>query len=128
MNKKQLAGLVLGVALMTPFGAISAEKTLSGNEIRKVFTNKTLIGDNYGKKITVHIFSGPNGEWWSQRQPPNIMKFGWSVNGNKHCKTEGGKKSCGTIVSRGESNVYYKFLKGKERFKFTIIGDGNKLE
>ncbi len=116
-------GVVAVGLIMFAYVADAADK-LSGADIREALTDKTIIGENYAKGITVHIYAGPNGEWWSQRNPPNITKFKWSVKGDKHCKG----KSCGEVVSKGEPGVYYKRLKGKERFKYTVIGDGNQLQ
>jgi len=115
---------ILVVGLISASPADAGSKKLSGDEIRAALTNKTLIGENYAKGITVRIFSGPNGEWLSQPGPNKIIEFEWSVKGDKHCKGRG----CGPVISKGEPNVYYKKMRGEERFKYTVIGNGNLLE
>lgn len=126
LTKFQFYGLVLAltIGLVAASPADAGNKQLSGEEIRAALTDKTLIGKNYAKGITVKIYAGPNGEWLSQPGPNKIIEFQWSVKGDKHCKGKG----CGPVISKGEHNVYYKKLRGKERFKYTVIGDGNLLD
>jgi hypothetical protein len=116
-------GLFLGMA-----GPTAADETwLTGEQIRAALSNKTLIGDNYAKGMSVRIYSGANGEWWSRSDRGKVTKFEWHVKGDEHCKEEDGAMGCGPVATRGEPGVYYKYLKGKLRFKYTVLGDGNKI-
>jgi hypothetical protein len=121
--------LVFAFLLITISNFSYAEsRKLSADEVKEVFTDKTIKGENYMKGMTVRIYAGPNGEWISNPGGMKMIHFKWSVNSSgEHCKKGKGQQGCGPVISKGEPNVYYKKLKGEERFKFTVIGDGNQL-
>jgi hypothetical protein len=123
----RIAAIVFGLVLGMAGPAAADETSLTGEQIRAALSNKTLIGENYGKGITVRIYSGPKGEWWSRSDRGKITKFEWQVNGDHHCKEEDGHMGCGPVVTRGEPGIYYKYLNGRLRFKYTVIGEGNKI-
>lgn len=103
-------------------------RELSAAEIRHAFTDKTIDGENYWKGKTITIYAGPEGQWIANPGGLKMLHFKWYVtSAGEHCKEGRGEHGCGPIYSKGEPNVYYKFVNGEERFKFTIIGDGNQL-
>lgn len=104
------------------------EKWLTGDQIRAALSDKTLLGDNGVKNIKVKIYSGAGGEWVSLNEKGKLTKFEWSVRGNDHCKEDDGQMGCGPIVAGDTPGVYHKYLKGKRRFTYTVIADGNQLE
>lgn len=120
-----ITGLLI---IVVSFFAHADSRKLSAEEVKEVFTDKTIIGDNYHKGMTTRIYAGPNGEWISNPKGSKMIHFTWFVDSDgAHCKEGKGKAGCGPIISKGEPNIYYKILRGEERFKFTIIGDGNQL-
>lgn len=112
-------------AVALPCGA--QETWLTGEQIRTALSNKTLIGENSMKGIKVQIYSGSDGQWLSLNERGKHTKFDWHVSGNEHCKEEDGHMGCGPIMAGEAPGEYYKYLKGKRRFKYTVVGEGNQL-
>ena len=126
-----MRGLIVATALALSVVAtpcLAQEKWLSGDQIRAALSDKTLLGANGMKNIKVKIYSGAAGEWVSLNERGKLTKFEWSVRGNEHCKEDDGQMGCGPIVAGDAPGVYHKYLKGKRRFTYTVIADGNQLE
>lgn len=126
-----MRALILATALALTVAATpcaAQEKWLTGDQIRSALSDKTLLGDNGMKNIKVKIYSGANGEWVSLNERGKLTKFEWTVRGNEHCKEDDGQMGCGPLVAGDAPGVYHKYLKGKRRFTYTVIADGNQLE
>lgn len=128
INKKFIS-VVLMFGLMG-FSSLTfaEERTLTGDEITAMFSDKTVSGHHaFKEKKTINYFSA-DGTFKRIRLDNDESAEGkWWVDGkNRLCKEKkGDKKTCRGIVD--DNGTIKKFKKKKHVWTYTKFEDGNKL-
>jgi hypothetical protein len=125
--------LVMGLVLAAGSSMVSAEKYMSGEELKKAFCGKTFLGENPEKGATFkvyytdkcdevihHFLSG------GSAGKTVTWKLRFSSDGG-HCVTYDGKEKCAKFVSVNDK-VYHAMRDGKVIFTRTNPTVGKHLD
>ena len=106
----------------------SAEKVLTADETKALFSGKTFDGYNEIKERSYKVYSAPDGTMIHQNAR-RTKKLTWEINGaGEHCAQFPKRNLCGKIVSMGDG-VYHKINKnGKHTNTLKNFAEGNNVK
>lgn len=104
-----------------------AEKYLSIDEVKALFSGKTFDGYNEIKDVEYQVYSNPDGTM-THKNAQRIKNFKWEVDDEgRHCAFLK-RKLCGKIVDKG-NGVYHKInAKGKHTNTLKNFREGNYIK
>ncbi|OOZ41037.1 hypothetical protein BOW53_05845 [Solemya pervernicosa gill symbiont] len=134
IRRKLLTFLItpLALVLLLPLQAqAQAGDSLSGDEIKTLFTDKTFDGVNHNSGSCFKNYASPKGaclvHYLSGKKSGETVEIAWKVKGDMHCCVKKGKNICGTITNEG-NGVYHKILEnGVHLQTYSNVNEGNQL-
>ena len=122
MKNKLLIAIITGLLAMTS-QLVLAEKVLSMDEAKALFTDKTFDGYNEKKGKSFRVYSSSDGTHVVQKKSGKIRKKTWKINDQgQHCV----KDKCADVIDVG-GGVYHKKRTGKHTHTLKNFVDGNQL-
>ncbi len=124
-NNKLLT--VATIVLLAGSGNVLAEKVLTADEVKALFSGKTFDGYNEIKGKSYKAYSDPNGTMIHQNRK-RTKEFEWKVDSQgQHCAIFPVGPRCGIIVSVGDG-IYHKMKDGEHINTLKNFVDGNQIE
>jgi len=125
MINKTILLTSLTIAMTFGAGSAYAEKTLTADEAKALFTGKTFDGYNEIKGKSYQVFSGKDGIMIHKNQKRS-KEISWEIDSQgRHC-AHLKQVRCGEIISMGDG-VYHKMRDGDHINTLTNFRDGNQI-
>jgi hypothetical protein len=125
MTFKNTILLSVITGLMTVTGTAMADKQLSADEVKALFSGKTFDGHNESNDKDYQVYSDPNGTM-IHKNAKRTKEMKWEVTADgQHCALFKTRK-CGNIVDKG-NGVYYKMNHSNHTHTLKNFVEGNKL-
>ncbi|MGD8743102.1 MAG: hypothetical protein PVH46_06715 [Granulosicoccaceae bacterium] len=117
---------VLGAMLALATNFAMAEKVLSANEARALFSNKTFDGHNESKGKDFRVFSSADGVHNLQKSNGKRKQGEWRIDDEGHHCVSFGSEKCTQVIDVG-GGVYHKVRNGEHTHTLKNFVDGNQL-
>lgn len=99
---------------------LEAGESLTGEEIKQLFYNKTFEGIHLKNGWTFRNHAAPDGRcevlFIGGKRAGQTRTYRWFVKDNMHCCDTGRRHICGTITDEG-NGVYHKHRNGKKHIQ-----------
>ncbi len=120
---------VIGFILVSAIVNIYASDTLSEQQIKDLFTNKTFDVLNTKKNKLLKGYDSADGTHLIYvPKKDKLSKRKWWTNGDRHCTSHPKRgDSCKSIVNMGDG-VYYGYTDGKHTHTLSDFKEGNQLK
>ena len=128
LKKAMLIGIPLLLSSTVFSSAVFAGDSLTADEVKALFTNKTFDIHNVVKDKKLQGYDDSEGQHlvyipWKDK----ISKRKWWLDGNKHCTSHPKRgDSCKDVKPIGDG-VYHGITDGKHTHTLSNFRDGNKL-